>query len=121
MSVTESNQKEFNPQQFEEAIANVENSLENLKQRYNQVKEDQAKQEQLLQRQQELKELQKDNVNREPLKTELHYIEKELEELEVKLESNLFRWSSLSEPFWQAVRFGGVGVILGWILKSCAN
>lgn len=121
MSDPEANFPEFDEQKFQEAIANLEESWQSFKQRYNQVTEDEAKKEELQQRKQELKLQQKDNSNREPLKTELHYIEKQLEELEVRLESHLFRWTALSEPFWQAVRFGGMGVVLGWILKSCAG
>lgn len=118
MSATESDSQEFNPQEFEEAIANVETSLESLKQRYHQVSEDEMKKEELENRKKELKLQQKNNTNREPIKTELHYIEKELEELEIRLESKLFTWSALSEPFWQAVRFVGIGVVIGWILRG---
>jgi hypothetical protein len=48
----------------------------------------------------------------------LNYIQKELAEIELRLESELFKWSDLSEPFWQAVRFMGIGIVIGWILKS---
>ncbi|GAC1482640.1 MAG: hypothetical protein NVS2B14_21410 [Chamaesiphon sp.] len=48
-------------------------------------------------------------------------IQDQIETLEVNLESQLFSWGSLKEPFWQAVRFGGLGVVVGWILKSCAR
>ncbi|MFY7931092.1 MAG: DUF2203 domain-containing protein, partial [Microcystis aeruginosa] len=27
----------------------------------------------------------------------------------------------LGEVFWQIVRFGGIGVLLGWILRSCTG
>ena len=121
MSVSESKPEEFNDQEFQESISNLENSLQLLKQRYNQVSQDQAKKEQLLARKQELKAKGTNNSNREPIKTELSYLEQELQELEVRLESNLFRWTTLSEPFWQAVRFGGIGVVIGWILKSCSG
>jgi hypothetical protein len=121
MSNTESNSTEFTPEMFEEAIAKAETSLENLKQRYNQVKEDQLKQEELQERKESLQEQLKDNISGESLKTELNYLEKELEELELRLESSLFSWSSVIEPFWQAVRFGGIGVVIGWILKSLSN
>jgi predicted RNase H-like nuclease (RuvC/YqgF family) len=121
MSVPESNQHEFDERELREAIATLETSLEALKERYHQVKRDRAKKEQLQQRQEELKQQQRDNPAREPIKTELHYLEQELEELEVRLESQLFTLSTLKEPFWQAVRFGGIGVIIGWMLKACAS
>jgi hypothetical protein len=121
MTPPESADHQFNPQEFEEAIANLEISLKNLKNRYHQVKEDEARKEELQQREQELKVQWEKNYSREPIKSELHYLERELEELEMRLESKLFRLSSLSEPFWQAIRFAGIGVILGWILHSWAN
>ncbi len=121
MSAPESNQQEFDDQELTEAIANLENSLADFKKRYTQVNQDRERKEQLQQRQQELKQQQKNNPTREPIKTELHYLEQELEELEVRLESQLFTLSTLKEPFWQAVRFGGIGVIIGWVLKSCSG
>jgi protein subunit release factor A len=118
MSAPESNDHEFNPQQFEAAITDLEIGLENLKTRYHQVTQDEQRKEELQAREQELKVQLKDNSDRDPIKSELHYIEKELEELELRLESKLLNWN---EPFWQAVRFGGMGIIIGWILHSCAN
>ncbi|MCA1993960.1 MAG: DUF2203 domain-containing protein, partial [Coleofasciculus sp. S288] len=59
--------------------------------------------------------------NRQALQAELKRIKEELETIELNLESRLFSWGSLKEPFWQAVRFGGLGVVIGWILKSCAG
>ena len=52
------------------------------------------------------------------LKSELKYINDELAEIEFRLESELFKWSSLSEPFWQIVRFLGIGIVIGWFLNS---
>ena len=58
----------------------------------------------------------KDEIHRQ-----LQEISDRLEQLEADLESRLLSWSSLREPFWQIVRFGGIGVIIGVILKSCAG
>lgn len=93
----------------------VERSLLALKQRYNQVQTDLQRQAQLQQR---LKQL---DASRLPNKAELRHIKQQLEAIEVNLESQLFSWGSWKEPFWQAVRFGGLGIIVGWILKSCSN
>jgi len=30
-------------------------------------------------------------------------------------------WSSFREPFWQIVRFVGIGIIIGVILRGCAS
>jgi septation ring formation regulator EzrA len=106
---------------LETAIADVEASLTKIKARYQQVKKDKARKLELEAIKEQLKVQQVDNSSREPIKSELHYLEQELAEIEIRLESELFKWSSLSEPFWQAVRFGGIGVIIGWLLKSYNN
>jgi len=41
--------------------------------------------------------------------------------LETNLESQLFSWTSLKRPFWQIIRFGGLGVVIGWLLRSCVG
>lgn len=102
--------------EFERMLYDVERSLVDLKERYAQVRLDQQRQAEL---QQHLKQVKKElNGKRSPrLKAELKQIKEQLEALEVNLESQLFSWKSIKEPFWQAVRFGGLGVIVGWILK----
>ncbi|MEA5577829.1 hypothetical protein [Anabaena sp. UHCC 0451] len=109
------NLEENQPSEFEQELEELETSLRFLKERYAQVQKDQQ---QKAQWQQEIKNL-KQNKNKTPeIKAELNRIEKELEVLEINLESQLFSWKSLNRPFWQAVRFGGLGVIIGWMLKS---
>ncbi|MBL1209331.1 hypothetical protein [Geminocystis sp. GBBB08] len=115
---TNSDSTEFN---LTDAIANLEASLDKIKQRHQQIIEDQAKKSELENRQAQIKDLQAENKNQDSIKSELHYIEKELAEIELRLESELFKSSSLIEPFWMIVRFGGIGVIIGWILKTMNN
>ncbi len=55
------------------------------------------------------------------LKKELEALEQELAQVELSLESELFSWAGLREIFWQAVRFGGLGIVLGWFLKTWAG
>lgn len=107
-------------QDFERSLADVEQSLIALKQRYGQVQNDHARQVKLQQR---LKEVKKELRNHRlpQLSDELRQIKEQLEAIEINLESQLFSWGSLKEPFWQAVRFSGLGVVVGWILKSCAG
>jgi septal ring factor EnvC (AmiA/AmiB activator) len=103
---------------FEQELEELETGLRLLKERYTQVQRDQQ---QKAQWQQEIKNL-KENKNQTPeIKAELKRLEKELEVLEINLESQLFSWKSLNRPFWQAVRFGGLGIIIGWMLKSLAG
>ncbi|NEP17966.1 MAG: hypothetical protein F6J97_13845 [Leptolyngbya sp. SIO4C1] len=49
---------------------------------------------------------------------ELKRLATELEDLETKLESQLLSWETVKEPFWQALRFGGLGVVIGWLLRG---
>ncbi|HTL88137.1 MAG TPA: hypothetical protein VL134_01965 [Leptolyngbya sp.] len=96
---------------FDQALENVERSLSDLKDRYAQIQRDQERLETLQQRKAELKKSKSSGF-----KTELREIEQQLEELEINLESRLFSWSGLKEVFWQAVRFGGLGIAIGWSL-----
>jgi hypothetical protein len=52
---------------------------------------------------------------------ELNQLQARLETLESTLESHLPSWEILREPFWQAIRFGGLGLVLGWILHACVT
>ena len=102
------------------SLADVERSLVALKERYAQVQQDRQRQAELKLRLKQVKrEIPKNRSSQ--LKAELKQIQAELEVIEVNLESQLFSWGSLKAPFWQAVRFGGLGIVVGWILKSCAK
>ena len=106
--------------EFSLMLADVERSLVALKQRSTQVQQDLKRQAELQQRLKQVKqELHRNYVSE--LKSELQQIKEQLETIEINLESQLFSWGSLREPFWQAIRFGGLGVIVGWILKFYAG
>ncbi|MBD1896196.1 DUF2203 domain-containing protein [Coleofasciculus sp. FACHB-129] len=107
-------------EQFERSLLEVETSLADLKERYAQVQQDQQRQAELQERLDQIKKEQKLSQQRQ-LQVELRRIKEELDTIELNLESRLFSWDSLKEPFWQAVRFGGLGIVVGWILKSCAG
>jgi hypothetical protein len=100
---------------FEQALEKVEKSLANLKERYAQIQGDQEQQSVLQHRREEIR-TQLRQAKSATLKLELQEIEQQLEDLEVKLESRLFSWRGLTEVFWQAVRFGGLGIAIGWSL-----
>jgi hypothetical protein len=106
---------------FEQALAELEEYLIALKERYGEIQRAEQQRNELLERQKELRQQQNNNTTKEPIKTELKYLQEQLEELELHLESRLLTWGSFKEPFWQAVRFGGLGVVIGWLLKSCAG
>ena len=123
-SNSSSSESESNPNpevpevSVEDQITELELSLDKLKQRYQQIQTDTAKKEELIDRKVEVEEQLKQNNKTDSLKTELNLIKKELTDIEFRLESELFKWSQLSEPFWQAVRFLGIGLVIGWFLRS---
>lgn len=107
-----------NPESFDDfnrAIAEVEATLCDLKQRYAQVQHDRQQRDELRARQAAL------SAAESPPADELAAIAQQLETIELNLESRLFRWGALQEPFWQAVRFGGLGLLLGWLLGLGAS
>jgi hypothetical protein len=117
--------------EIDQAIAEVEELLSQVKQRYEQIRIAQADLTPLTQQQRELqKQLKSSQVNslaqaqwrdRQALKEELAAVEQRLTEISVELESRLISWQSFREPFWQILRFGGVGIILGYYLKALAG
>ena len=102
--------------EIEKVLTEVGQSLEELKNRYLQVKQDWQRHSELVKYKQELEQKKASNFEREPIKTELRDIEQQLSELEINLESVL-----LPDLFWQAIRFGGLGIAIGWFLKSLAS
>ena len=103
-------------QDLESAIATLDNQLRDLKDRFSQVQQDQARLAQLQEHRQQLR------ADQPPAwKTELRHLKAEIETLELTLESHLIDWQSFRKPFWQAVRFGGLGVVLGWVLHAIAQ
>ncbi|KAM3090409.1 hypothetical protein ACKFKG_29585 [Phormidesmis sp. 146-35] len=105
--------------EFEQSLQSVERSLQELKDRHLQIQRDQKLQA-ALQTQRPLvgnsKRSQLDQGKSPELQVELRKIEQQLEELEVSLESRLFSWAGFKEVFWQAVRFCGLGILVGWSL-----
>jgi hypothetical protein len=105
---------------FATALAKVQTSLDELRQRHEQVMAAQEKRSELrAQYNRTQNELRRHRTQQ--LQSELKTIQKQLEELEIVLESQLFSWSSLKEPFWMAVRFGGLGIVIGWVLRAIAT
>jgi len=130
---SEPNQPDTDADEFEQALSEVERSLQLIKERYEQVNQDLPRQAELQQRFKQVKQEGR-RTDLPQMEVELRQITEQLEELEVALESRLLTdsnlralfWQSwrrglIGEAFWQAVRFGGLGIVIGWILKSCAG
>lgn len=96
---------------FDAQLLQLETDVRNLRQRYDATREQLQEQQRLTQR------LQEPGLNAATLQR----LQQQLDELELQLESSLFDWQTLREPFWQAVRFGGLGIVLGWLFKSLAS
>jgi DNA repair exonuclease SbcCD ATPase subunit len=102
--------------EVKKTLVAVEHTLTTLGDRYYQIKQDWQKYTELKQYQAELEAKKIPNPAKDPIKTELKQLLQELETLEIDLESAL-----LPDLFWQAVRFGGLGIVIGWLLKSLAG
>ena len=103
-----------------QALTELEKNVAALRDRYTAVEQAQSEKQELRVRinraQSELRQHRTKQVQEE-----LKALQNRMEEVELTLESQLFSWSSLKEPFWQAIRFGGIGVVLGWVLKSVVS
>lgn len=89
--------------EFEGELLEAQRSLDALRERYARVRNSQQQKGTLQRRLEELQQ-------------ELRDVKQQLEVLEVELESRLFSWMHLKEPFWQVIRFGGLGMVIGWLL-----
>ncbi|MBE9159070.1 DUF2203 domain-containing protein [Nodosilinea sp. LEGE 06152] len=47
---------------------------------------------------------------------EIARLQETADNFELELASRIVSWQHLQEPFWQAVRFGGLGLLVGWVL-----
>ena len=132
--------------ELETQLQETKELLEEVEQRFLQVRRDSSELQDLQKQQDQLKsQIQEDSSNhpnpnhkirrkpnskngqspsdfhKEELLKQLQEISDRLEQIEGDLESRLLSWSSFREPFWQIVRFGGIGIIIGVILRSCVN
>jgi uncharacterized protein (UPF0335 family) len=96
--------------QFLESINQLEAELTALRDRYQQVSAADLARANLQERQKVVKARGKSPET----KQELQEITEKLSTLENILESQLVTL----EPFWTIVRFGGLGILIGWALKA---
>lgn len=100
--------------EIEKGLGETEIRLRDLKDRYGQVRRDLRMREELGEARSQFTAKPQAPETRQELKK----IDEELDQIELALESRLFQ---LDQAFWQAVRFGGLGVVLGWLLKAWAG
>ncbi|AFY38815.1 hypothetical protein Lepto7376_2541 [[Leptolyngbya] sp. PCC 7376] len=106
---------DFPDSELEMAIADAEQELESLKLRYKEVCDATAEIAELRQSQLDMMDQPELVIKQESIKTELSLTISRIQDLELKLESKLLKWQ---EPFWQIVRFTGIGILIGWILRT---
>ena len=97
---------------FEREITALEQSISALKHRQADIELAQRERVVLERQRNELKHR---GVKYPEAKQELEQIRSRLEELDLMLESRLL---NMWEPFWQAVRFGGLGIAIGWFIST---
>jgi predicted RNase H-like nuclease (RuvC/YqgF family) len=100
--------------EFEEAIVALESQIQDLKTRHDRVT---LAEREIIVLERERNQIKHQGKHRQDpaIKTELTAIEEKIEELNLVLESRLV---DLWEPFWMAVRFGGLGVAIGWAIAT---
>jgi chromosome segregation ATPase len=97
---------------FDREIAELEQAISTLKLRQADI-ELAERERVVLERQRN--ELQHKGSKHPDVQQELGTIRSRLAELNFILESRLV---NLWEPFWQAVRFGGLGIAIGWFIST---
>jgi hypothetical protein len=120
-------------QEFERSLSDLSRSLEALKARYAQVQRDALRQAELGKRTEQVERDWK-RTHLPELRVELRNLKAQIRELQVDLESALLSNRELSKLFWQGVkqgfvgeifwsvvRFVGIGIVIGWLLKSCTG
>jgi hypothetical protein len=101
-------------------IQNLERLLVDLRDRYQQIQADEPLRSQLQAQITAQQQVQARPDQKANLKVELAKLNDQLDEVEMRLESRLVSWLGLREYFWQIVRFGGFGLLLGWGLTTWA-
>ena len=106
--------------EFGTELTAAEQGLQQLRDRYRQVT-DALRERERLGTQIEVVRPERDRAKqqsqRQQLAAQLKQLEEKIAELDGALESRLFVESGLNEVFWQAVRFGGLGIAIGWLLE----
>jgi chorismate mutase len=97
---------------FDREIVELEQAIAAVKQRQAEI-ELAERERVVLERQRN--ELKHKGSKQPEVKQELAQIRSRVEELDLLLESRLL---NLWEPFWQAVRFGGLGIAIGWFIST---
>lgn len=94
--------------EFATALEETKKDFKALRQRYGEVRDA------FTQRAEARSQITQDHLP----KAELNRLKKQIETLEETLENQLLSWNNLKEPFWQILRFVGLGLVLGWFFRG---
>lgn len=100
---------------FEQSLREAQQQLTEVGDRYRQVVRDRHRWETLQEAQEAA------HQEGTSARDQLRSLEAQILELQVNLESRLIDWPALKESFWQFLRFGGLGFLLGWFLHWLAR
>lgn len=110
---------------FPVALTETEKTLQQLRDRYLEIKTAQAEKAQL---EQKLSKVQTDMAaqaaNQQTLadlQTELEQLQGQIQTLGMTLESQLWKWHDLKEPFWQFIRYFGLGFATAFLIQKFKN
>jgi hypothetical protein len=111
-------------QEIESQVQEAEALLVEVKQKFEAAKITDSDRQNLQIKQQELERKLQTKLNlqqRQDLKAQLQIIQTQLEDIDTAIAAQLITWSSFKEPFWQIVRFSGLGFLLGILVKGCVS
>jgi len=103
-----SNLADFNAEQFQTELTDIEATVQKLRQYFDEICRIHHQQQALNQR----------RTHPALPAAELQALQQQLDALETELISATLPWQTLAAPFWQAIRFGGLGLVMGWVLKG---
>jgi hypothetical protein len=102
---------DFNPDEFQTELVALEGAIQTLRQHFDTICRIQQQQQALNQK----------LTNPALSGSELQSLHQQFDRLETELVSATLPWQTLAEPFWQAIRFGGLGLVIGWFLKGIVH
>jgi hypothetical protein len=111
-------------QEIELEIQATKELLTSVQQKFNKARITDSDRHKLNLQQQEIEIKLKTKLNlkqRQELKAELQTIQTRIDDIDTAIAAQLITWSSFKEPFWQIVRFGGLGFLLGVLVKGCVG
>lgn len=100
------------PEDADGSLADLLHQLDGLEDRLRQLRTGIANLMQL----QQIDQAASPAAERQGTAQEVARLQEAADAFELELVNRVVSWQHLQEPFWQAVRFGGLGIVVGWLL-----